>query len=135
MNPVYVDAAMTLQSDFTFKDGSNLALGENLAGGEWCDGDEQVLLLDGVGTPSDLKDVYEQVNLQILVRGNPREPDEKVYNRAYQVMRFFLNLPESVDLNGCAYKGFEQESGLLPLGKDDNERFIYSFNLSTYRGV
>lgn len=135
MNPIYVDAAFKLQSDFQFDDSSTLVLGDNLAGGEWIDSDEQVLLLDGIGTPSDLKDLYEQINLQVLVRGNPREQDRKVYSRAYQVMRFFLNLPETVEMNGCFYKGFEQESGILALGKDDNERFIYSFNLSTFRGV
>ena len=136
MNPVYEDAAFKLQSEFIFNDGSSLSLGDNLSGGEWESGiDYQVLLIDGVPVPSDLKDLYENVNLQVLVRGEKLEEDRKVYSRAYEVMRFFLNLPENTDLNGCIYKGFEQESGLLQLGKDSNERFTYSFNLSTYRGV
>lgn len=136
MNPVYEDAAFKLQSEFTFTDGSSLNLGDNLFGGEWGSGiDYQVLLIDGVPAPSDLKDLYENVSLQVLVRGNRQQPDREVYSKAYQVMRFFLNLPENTDMNGCVYKGFEQESGLLQLGKDEAERFVYSFNLSTYRGV
>jgi hypothetical protein len=136
MNPVYVDAAFKLQSEFSFSDGSKLVLGESLFGGEWgVDIDMQVMLLDGVPAPSDLKDLFENVNLQVLVRGEKLEEDRKVYGRAYEVMRFFLNLPENTDLNGCIYKGFEQDSGLLQLGKDDNDRFTYSFNLSTQRGV
>ena len=136
MNPVYEDAAFKLQGEFSFTDGSSLTLGENLFGGEWGAGiDYQVLLIDGVPVPSDLKDLYENVNLQVLVRGKRQQPDREVYSKAYQVMRFFLNIPESADLNGCEYKGFEQESGLLQLGKDENERFTYSFNLSTQRGV
>lgn len=133
MNPVYYDVTSFLQAN------GFGTIGTSLAGGEWnraINGkeiDRQTLVLEGVGIPSDLKDLYEQPSVQILVRGDKIERDVDVYRRAYDIRKFLLSQPETVELNGTCYKGFEEGSNLAPLGKDDNQRHIYSMNLFTWR--
>lgn len=136
-NPVYADV-MVLLSDNGFG-----VVGDVIFGGEWgtttgnIDIDEQILVLDGVGVPSDLKDLFEQPSVQILVRGATRGmPDSaeiEVYSRAKQISNFLLSQPETIDINGNCYTGFEEGSNIAPLGKDENERFTYSMNFTTYR--
>ena len=129
MNPLYYDIAFFLQSN------GFGTLGSDLFGGEWGSPDKQTLVLEGVATPTDLKNLYEQPSVQILVRGDKLEPDYKVYQRAYEIRKFMLSQSENVNVNGCVLKGFEEGSNIAPLGKDQNERFIYSMNFTTYRGV
>ena len=139
MNPVYYDVAFHLQSN------GFGTLGDDLFGGEWGfkvgpneaheEVDKQILVLSSSGIPSDLKNLYEQPNLQIIVRGDRNETDLTIWRRSNEIFRFLLSLPETININGCIYKGFEEASGLLQLGKDTNQRFAYSFNLTTYRGV
>ena len=108
-------------------------LGTDLFGGEWGDTDKQTLVLDGVGTPSDLKQTFEQPGMQILVRGEKRQAAHLVYDVAKAIYDFLVTQPESVTINSTEYKGFEPSSNIAPLGKDANERHIYSMNFSTYR--
>jgi hypothetical protein len=127
MNPVYIDVATELQA-------AGLGnLGSDLFGGEWGLADKQILVLSGGSPPSDLKEVYESVEIQILVRGDKRDSDSVVYNRAYEVSRYLLRLSDQAVLNGCIYKGFEAVTNIAPLGKDDNQRFIYSMNFNSFR--
>lgn len=130
MNPIYYDVAFHLQSN------GFGTLGSDLFGGEWGVGvNKQVLVIDGVATTSELKDLYEQPSVQILVRGDKMERDVDVYRRAYDIRKFLLSQPESFTMNGTCYKGLEEGSNIAPLGKDDNERFIYSMNLYTWRNA
>ena len=129
MNPVYYDVAFHLQSN------GFGTLGDDLFGGEWGDSDKQILVIDGAGIPSPLKDSYEQPSVQILVRGNKLEPDYQVYRAAKLIYDFMVSLPETVELNGTCYKGMEIGSNLAPLGKDENQRFIYSMNFTTWRNA
>lgn len=108
-------------------------LGTDLFGGEWGDVDKQTLVLDGVGTPSDLKQTFEQPGMQILVRGEKLQAAHLVYDVAKAIYDFLVTQPESVTINSTEYKGFEPSSNIAPLGKDANERHIYSMNFSTYR--
>jgi len=110
-------------------------LGENLFGYEWGNSDDQVLILNSSGTPSDLKDLYINEGLQILVRGNQREAAGDVYTKAYSIYEFLVKLSENVEINGTNYKGFEPTSNIAPLGKDENERHLFSMNFETYRGI
>ncbi len=129
MNPVYYDVAFHLQS-------SGLGvLGSDLFGGEWGKPDKQTLVLEGPGIPSPLKDTYEQPSVQILVRGSKLESDYQVYRSAKLIYDFMVSLPETVELNGTCYKGMEIGSNLAPLGKDENQRFIYSMNFTTWRNA
>lgn len=130
MNPTYADTA-TLLSLNGFG-----AMGTDIFGGEWGSPDKQILCLEGVGVPSDLKDIYEQPSVQILVRGTKSgtgSRDIDVYTAAKAISDFLLQQLEHVEISGTCYLGFEQGSNIAPLGKDENERFVYSLNFMTYR--
>jgi hypothetical protein len=127
MNATYYDVAQLLEDN-----GFGL-LGADIFGGEWGEPDKQILCLEGVGTPSDIKALYEQTSVQILVRGEKRARDHDTYTVARAVSLFLLGLSECVAVNGTDYKGFEEGSNIAPLGQDTNERFMYSMNFYTYR--
>ena len=111
-------------------------LGVDLNGSEWVLGvDAQTLVLDGVGTPSDLKQTFENPGIQVLVRGVKNGAAHLVYTKAKEISDFLVTQPESVTINTTEYKGFEPSSSIAPLGKDANERHIYSMNFSTYRAA
>ncbi len=130
MNAIHFDIATLLS------DNSLGQLGDDLFGGEWLSGkDQQTLVLDGVGVPSDLKDSFEQPAVQILVRGDKNEASRSVYQRAKEIYDFLVTTSESVTINDTEYKGFEPGSNIAPLGKDKNERHIYSMNFTTYRAA
>jgi hypothetical protein len=129
MNPAYYDVATLINDDL-----AGYTLSDNLFGGAWgANIDAQALCLEGVGTPSDLKDLYEQPSVQILVRGDKNEADHLVYRRAKEISDFLLSQTECVTINGTDYKGFEEGANIAPLGKDDKERFIYSMNFYSWR--
>lgn len=131
MNPMYFDVATLLNDEL-----SSLTLGSNLFGGEWnADTDKQVLCVEGVGAPSDHKQIYEQPSVQILVRGDKGQPDYRVYNMAKEISDFLLQQSECVTINNTDYKGFEVGSTIGPLGKDENERFSYSMNFFSWRNA
>jgi hypothetical protein len=125
--PVYYHIA------FYLADNGFGSLGDNIFGGEWGEADKQIACFGGPGTPSELKETYENPGLQILVRGNKREADHIVYTAAKAVSDFLLSLPDSIEISGVCYTGFEPTTDIANLGKDENERFIYSMNFSTYR--
>lgn len=132
-NPAYADV-MTLISDNALG-----VIGETLFGGEWgtksgdVDIDEQVMVLEGPGTPSDIKEMYENPAIQILVRGIKRGRDIDVYSKAKAVSDLLLLTVDGFEINGTCYTGFEETSNIAQLGKDSNERFVYSMNFSTFR--
>ncbi|MCK4621338.1 MAG: hypothetical protein KAT62_03885 [Desulfuromonadales bacterium] len=127
MNPTYFDVLSLLAAN------GFGSLGVEIFGGEWGAPDKQVLVLEGVGTPSPLKDLYEQPGVQIIVRGDKGDRDIDVYVRAKAVSDFMLSQSDSIEINGVCYKGFEEGSNIAPLGKDDEERFNYSMNFITWR--
>lgn len=131
MNPTYYDIMMALAVA-----GFGTA-GVTLFGGEWGGVDSQVLVLDGPGFSSELKDQYESPGFQVLVRGPksgaPDSRDIDVYRRAKSISDYLLALPETFEANGACYKGIEETSNIAPLGKDANERFVYSMNFITWR--
>ena len=129
LNPSYFDVA-TLLDDNAFG-----SLGVDLFGGEWGDVDAQTLVLEGVGTVSDLKQTYEQPSVQILVRGEKLQASHLVYATAKAISDFLVTQAESVTINTTEYIGFEPSSNIAPLGKDANERHVYSMNFSTYRAA
>lgn len=126
-NPAYFDVA-TLLSNNGFG-----ALGSGVFGGEWGDPDAQILVVEAPGVPAAQPDIYEQPAVQILVRGEKRGRDVDVYRVAKSVYDFIVTRPESTEILGTCYKGFEPGSNLAPLGKDSNERFVYSMNFYTWR--
>lgn len=113
-------------------DYGSLTLGADLFSAEWGKPNKQVLVMDGVAPASELVYTYEEVAIQILVRGEKDEPQHDVYERAKALSDWLLLLQDFM-ANGCGYKSFEPESNIAPLGKDGNERHTYSMNFSTYR--
>ena len=129
-NAIHYDIATLLN------DNALGVLGADLFGGEWAQNiDAQTLVRDGVGTPSDLKEVYEQPSVQILVRGEKLEAAHIVYSKAKAISDFLLSQSECVTINTTVYKGFEQGSNIAALGKDESERHAYAMNFSTYRNA
>lgn len=126
-NPTYFDVLQLLDDEAIGQ------IGTDLFGAEWGEPDAQVLVLEGVGVPSDLPTVFEQPGVQVMVRGDKRAPDVDVYRKAKVVYDFLATRSDCLDVNGTQYAGFEPTSNLAPLGKDDQERFIYSMNFYTYR--
>lgn len=126
-NPVYYDVLTLLAA------GGFGTIGAQLFGGEWGSPNAQILVLDGPGFPSAQPGVYEQPGVQILVRGEKGGRDIDVYREAKRVHDYLLTQPDSANVNGVCYKGFEANSNIAALGKDDNERFIYSANFYTWR--
>lgn len=127
MNASWYDLAIWLNAN------STLTLGTNLFGGEWGKPDSQVLVLEGIGTPSDLKDVYEQIGVQVMVRGERGVTSNESYKLIKEVSDLMLTSGESIIMNGCEYKGFEQESNIASLGMDENQRHIWTANFYSYR--
>ena len=114
---------LLLENGFTF-----------LADGELTtDNDKVTAVLASEQPPSDMKDTYYQDGFQILVRGEPRAGHEVAFDVMQDVHGFLLNLPENFIANDTCYKGVEMESNIAMLGRDENERFIFSCNYSTYR--
>lgn len=126
--PAYYDVAQHLSAN-----GFGV-LGDDLWAGEWGeDIDKQTLVMNGVGTVADPKELYENPGIQILVRGAKNEPDHEVYSVAKSISDFLLALLDGVDIQGTCYTGFEESTNIANLGKDDNERFVYSMNFTTFR--
>lgn len=113
--------------------GTSLTLGTDLFCGEWGRADYQVLVMDGVAPPSDLPFSYEQIGIQILVRGAKSQAARSVYETGKMVYDFIISLPDNFDANGCQYSSFEPSSNLAHIGKDENERHIYTMNFTAYR--
>lgn len=125
--PVYFDV-FTLLSDNGFG-----VIDVDLFGGGWGNADEQILVLEGVGSVVELQESYENPGIQILVRGTPRGRDIDVYARAKSISDFMIALPVNTLVNGVCYTSFKQSTNLAALGKDENERFIYTMNFTTFR--
>jgi hypothetical protein len=125
MNPVYSDI-VTLLNDNGFTD---------IFGSAWGAQDKQILVMDSGGVPSELKRLYENPTFQILVRGEKFDSDINVYTVAKSVSDFLIGLVDCIDIGTTGYTGFEPDSNIAALGKDANERFVYTMNFSTYRNA
>ena len=127
MNAPHYDIAQKIST------GTALTLGGALFCGEWGSPDAQVLVLDGIAPPSELPYTYEQIGIQVLVRGAKRQAAREVYETAKIVYDFLIALPDNFETNGCEYSSFEPSSNIAPLGRDENERHLYSMNFTAYR--
>ena len=127
MNPVYIDI-VNLLIDASFPE-------SELFGGEWGSPYKQILVLGSGGPASDLQEVYEVADFQILVRGSISDSDSAVYTRAKAVFNYLNSAGSSICIDDTNYQGFIQTSNLSPLGRDDNGCFIYSMNFRTYRNA
>ena len=141
MNLVSFDLA-TLIADASVSEPFTTALtiGVNLFGNEFghlngAEIDKQILIVDTEGIDSDLKQLYEQPSFQIIARGGKDDDQLSLYEQLREIHEYLIQLPESVQINGCGYAGFEPVGNIVPLGRDDNKRFMYSVNYYTYRNT
>lgn len=97
---------------------------------EWGEGtDSQVLVIDTGGLTSDVRDTYEQPTFQILIRGARGGDANEVYQTARDVHTFLIQAPATADR-----LQFEPTAGPPQLlGRDENDRMIFSGNYFTYR--
>ena len=94
--------------------------------------DNQTLIIDSEGMTSDLKTLYEQPSFQILVRGKKKQSPNEVYQSMRRIHEFLITREREI-INGTCYLEFEIKSMPYPLGKDENDRFIWSANYYTFR--
>lgn len=110
--------------------------GDLSKGYEWdSKTDEQILVMLAPGAPSDLKDLFVNEGVQILVRGNPKKSAKDAYALANRLYNFMVSQSENLIINDTRYKGFEPTSNVASLGKDANERHLFSLNFETFRGL
>lgn len=95
--------------------------------------DSQVVVVDNEGSGSPLKDLYEQPEFQILVRGNKTEGTLIASAKARSIHEFLIAWPNAT-VNGNDYLGVEpMGSGPVFLGRDDSDRPVFSSNYFTHR--
>jgi len=108
-------------------------IGTDLFAFAWGEGvDAQTIILDQAGFDSPLKESHEQPIFQVLVRGNKAEDMNTAYNTMRAVHEFLIAQPTQV-LSGNEYYQYEPISTILTLGRDNNDRAVYSMNYYTFR--
>lgn len=108
--------------------------GVDLFGMEWgVNVAKQILVMDTAGFDSPQKLQFEQPGFQILARGEKTKSPTLVYDDARAIQIFLINQPTLVTINGTDYLGFEPQGNLAGIGRDSNQRYVYSMNFWTYR--
>ncbi len=134
-NSVIFDIVQLLDGQF------GLTAAQNFFAGEWgmaATGEEidsQVCVYETGGFDSPLRLLYEQPTFQIIVRGKRGENNQTPYNLLRQIHEYLIGLEEPVDINGACYLGFEPQGAIVQLGRDENDRFMYSINYYSYRNA
>lgn len=127
MNAVSVDIMQLLT------DNSLGTVGVDLFAMGWGEGvDAQTLVMDQSGRDSALKEVYENPLFQILVRGDKNGDLNTAYGTIRSIHEFLIAQP-TTQINGEDYLGFEPIGSIAPLGRDDNDRPVWSMNYFTFR--
>lgn len=128
VNSVAQDVATLLE------DNALGTIGTDLFGMQWGDDiDSQTLVIETGAIDTENKEQYEQPTFQILVRGVRQGAINTLYATIKAIHEFLIEQSELVTINSTDYLGFEPVSGVIALGRDDNNRFVYSSNYYTYR--
>ncbi len=107
--------------------------GTDLFAMEWNDElDAQTLILDQAGIDSPLKESHEQPFFQVLVRGEKGDDMNTAYQAIRAIHEFLIQAPTQL-IGLCEYTGFDPLSTIINLGRDDNNRAIFSMNYYTFR--
>jgi hypothetical protein len=127
MNSVSVDIAQLLH------DNAFGVLTTNLFAMEWGqDRDDQILVLDSPGFDSPMKEVYENPIFQILVRGKPDADMITAHDLLRSIHEFLIAQPTQ-DIGTTEYLQYEPISTIAGLGRDKENRGIFSISYFTYR--
>lgn len=110
-------------------------LGIDIFFGEWGKDstDEQILILDTGGIDTVDKDQYEQPAFQVLQRGGKQKSVSVVYDAARLIDIFLKEQLPLVTINGTDYLGFDPVSTPTGIGRDENDRYVYTMNYVTFR--
>ena len=119
---------MTLLSDNTLG-----TIGTDLGAMAWLEGvDKQVIVIDTGSIDRDLALQSEQSTFQILSRGKASEDMQTAYNTLRAIHEFLLPLGTTI-INGEDYLSFFPISAPTGIGRDDNDRAVFTANYSTFR--
>lgn len=94
--------------------------------------DSQILILDTPGVDSPLKEVYEQPTFQILVRGEKGGDMITAHDLLRSIHEFLIVQPTQT-IDGTDYLQYEPLSTIAGLGRDDNDRPVFTMNYYTFR--
>ena len=133
LNSVSEDIRTLLNTNAKGVEGTDLFSFQWGSGNKGAEVDKQIMVRDTDPIPALIKDEYENPTFQILVRGGTNEGVKSVYDRARDIYEFMIQQLRQT-INGVEYVEFAPVvSGILHLGKDDNNRHVYSMNFFTYR--
>lgn len=107
-------------------------IGTDLGAAEWLDVDKQVIILDTGSIDRDLALQSEQPTFQILSRGKKNESMKVAYDTLQAIHEFLLPLGKTT-INGEDYLSFFPVSAPTGIGRDKNDRAVYTANYSTFR--
>ena len=96
------------------------------------DQEEQLLILETPGFEAELQESLERLSFQILYRGKKSKSALESYEKIRAVYEF-LNIQLNVIIDGTCYPQFNPLAPPAGIGQDDEDRFIFSMNYSTYR--
>ncbi len=110
-------------------------LGTDIFFGEWGidSTDEQTLIVDTAGQDTVDKAQYENPAFQVLRRGGRQKSVSVVHDAARAIHVFLIEQPSLVTINSTDYLGFDPVSNPAGIGRDDNDRYVYSMNYVTFR--
>lgn len=108
-------------------------IGTDLGAMAWLEKeDEQVIVIDTGSIDRDLALQSEQPTFQILARGGKNEDLKTTYDKLRAIHEFLLPLGTTT-INGDDYLSFFPVSGPTGIGRDDNDRAVFTANYSTFR--
>lgn len=127
MNAVSFDI-MTLLSDNALG-----TIGTDLGAMAWLEGvDEQVIVIDTGSIDRGLALQSEQPTFQILARGKKNDDLLVAHDKLRTIHEFLLPLGTTV-INGDDYLSFFPVSAPTGIGRDKNDRAVFTANYSTFR--
>lgn len=108
-------------------------IGNDLAGAEWIEKtDKQVIVLDTGSIDRPLALQSEQPTFQILSRGKKNESMKIAHDTLRAIYEFLLPLGTTT-INGEDYLSFFPISAPTGIGRDKNDRAVFTANFSTFR--
>jgi hypothetical protein len=117
----------------TLLSGTFGTIGTDLGAMAWLEGvNEQVLIIDTGDVTRDLALQSEQPTFQILSRGGKNDDLQVAHDKLRAIHEFLLPLGTTI-INGEDYLSFFPVSGPTGIGRDDNDRAVFTANYSTFR--
>ena len=108
-------------------------IGTDLFAMAWGDGiNTQVLVLDSGSVDRGQQLQSEQPLFQILARGEPGGDIATTHDKLRDIHEFLLPLPVTT-INGLEYLSFFTISSPTGIGRDENDRAVYTANYSSFR--